>query len=759
VKIKMKFNFKKIAPIFAGAILLGSTIGFAGTVAATAYPADFGGSVVVIGAAGTADAAAADLIANDVAALTTGVSASVSSGWLASKSGEDLNYGESISSIDSSIGDEDLSVLADGTYKETKGDTDNDVDYEQTLDFVANGEKVVFAKDDTQDNEPTATYLKLLKGTNAYTYTLEFTDDVKYTNDTKEDFELSKLKILGTEWTITDATTVASAIDKLTMMGGAATSTLKSGSKASMVVGGVSYSVEAIVFTDKAEFTINGETLTIDAGSTDELADGTVIGVTEVSTSAKEATPDTVTFYLGARKLVLEDGEAVELNGEDIDGSLVDITSTANKLAAISISYAPDEDDVFIGVGKSWTDPVFGAIKLVFASIDKTTEKIEVTTTADDGKLKVTDIAGNDLEIPFVDNDTGVFIGDDSVDNAVVADGTQISGNLVNEGATCTGITDIEDCEGLMFIAVDSGGEARIIEVKNFDVSNGQIDFYDETKGSDIKDVDYVNGTQVLDLNFIDANVTINETQKKITFNDINKYTGSGSVAGGFQTELEGGILIDQVGQAVLVKIYQENGSAIAQFNMTIDSDGDMVVKNIDATMLDVTEGSDTQVGLDVTNWGAILTWDSEDMNDLTIEYPEEKVVANVYVSPVSAVVSGGGVATVVKDSDVDLATTASNLIVVGGSAVNNIAAKLVKVTYPTYGDAWASATGVGADMAIIKLFSGATDGLPTGKVALLVAGYETKDTLAAAKYLIANKAIDKKLNTAVATSVTATAL
>ena len=749
----MKFNFKKIAPICAGAILLGSTIGFAGALAQdVSYPTDFENAVVVIGAAGAADMSAANVIANDIAKLTTGVETSVSSGWLATKAGEDLNYGDSIADIDTSLSSDDISdMLADGVYKETKGDTDNDVDYEQTLEFTDGTDTVVFEKDDTVDNEPTATYLKLDKGEIAFNYNLKFTDDVVFTNDTADDFELSKLKILGTEWTITSATeTAASALDSLTMMGGAATSTLKSGEKTDLVIDGKTYSIETTVYTDKASFTINGESLTIDSGSTDELADGTVVGVTEVSTSTKEATPDTVTFYLGARKLVLEDGEEVELNGESIDGSNVEITSLANELQEIDISYAPDEDDVFVGVGKSWIDPVFGNVKLVFASLDKTTEKIEVTTSADDGKLKVTDTAGNVLEIPIVDNDTGVYVGDDILADAIVSTG----GNLVvADGTTCisTGTT-AEGCESLMFLAVDSGGEARIIEIKNFDLSNMEIDFYDNTKGKAIDNVDYINGTTnpLLDLGFMEVNITVTNSSggndggvmKRVNLNDINTYAGTGSVAGAFQTSLEGSLKIAQSGLAVKADLYDSDGNAITYFNFTMDSDGDMQVKNLNATMTAIEEDSDTQVGIDPAKWGAILTWDSEDMNDLTIEYPEEKVIANVYVAPVSAIVSGGGIATVVKDSEIGDLKSTKDLIVVGGSAVNKIAAELLKVASGTYGTdpAWIAATGVGPDMAIIKLFSGADKDFGTGNVALLVAGYEAKDTQAAAKALTTDK-------------------
>ena len=107
--------------------------------------------------------------------------------------------------------------------------------------------------------------------------------------------------------------------------------------------------------------------------------------------------------------------------------------------------------------------------------------------------------------------------------------------------------------------------------------------------------------------------------------------------------------------------------------------------------------------------------------------------MANVYVSPVSAIVSGAGMVPVVKDSELGSYKTSKNLVVVGGPAINSVAAELMGLTFPAYG----AASGWTADQAVLTLYEGK---LTPGKVALLVAGYEAKDTAAAAKALIAEK-------------------
>jgi len=81
-----------------------------------------------------------------------------------------------------------------------------------------------------------------------------------------------------------------------------------------------------------------------------------------------------------------------------------------------------------------------------------------------------------------------------------------------------------------------------------------------------------------------------------------------------------------------------------------------------------------------------------------------------------------------VKDADV--ATVAGkNLIVVGGSAVNTVAAELLGGAYREA--AFTSATGVGAGEFLIQSFDRA------GETALLVAGYAAADTEKAVTYLL----------------------
>ncbi len=159
---------------------------------------------------------------------------------------------------------------------------------------------------------------------------------------------------------------------------------------------------------------------------------------------------------------------------------------------------------------------------------------------------------------------------------------------------------------------------------------------------------------------------------------------------------------------------------------------------NSDATASDYTYASDSKKAKGADLWGSIIFSDTgdSDQKKVTISYPDEQVYAQIYVSAKDAIVSAGGATSIVpiKDSEVD-STTTKNLIVVGGSCINTVAAKLLTGnTAQLCGADFTAKTGVGAGEFLIETF-----GSPyaADKVATLVAGYEAADTTNAAKALV----------------------
>ncbi|MEK6827405.1 MAG: hypothetical protein AABX99_02895, partial [Nanoarchaeota archaeon] len=162
--------------------------------------------------------------------------------------------------------------------------------------------------------------------------------------------------------------------------------------------------------------------------------------------------------------------------------------------------------------------------------------------------------------------------------------------------------------------------------------------------------------------------------------------------------------------------------------------------------------------------WGAIATTDTSDSHHTvgTISYPDEQVYANLYLGSATSSVSGGAVGTaatqlgdvLVKDSEVS-SVSAKNLIVVGGSCINSVAASLLGGSACSAD--FTTKTSVGTGQFLIQSIASSYS---TGKVALVVAGYEAADTANAEKYLttqVVDTTVGKKYIGTTATTATLT--
>jgi len=174
-------------------------------------------------------------------------------------------------------------------------------------------------------------------------------------------------------------------------------------------------------------------------------------------------------------------------------------------------------------------------------------------------------------------------------------------------------------------------------------------------------------------------------------------------------------------------------------------------VNDVERTWMDdqlwdsITMASQNTIDKEVDLWGTMVSTDrgASSAKKVTISYPDEQVYALVSIgAPGSSVGVVGGSSgaqlgeVLAMDSEVS-SVSSKNLIVVGGSCINSVAANLVGQAY--CGSAWTTATGVGSGQFLIQSFA---DKYTAGKIALLVAGYEAADTINAATYL-RTKAVD----------------
>jgi len=155
---------------------------------------------------------------------------------------------------------------------------------------------------------------------------------------------------------------------------------------------------------------------------------------------------------------------------------------------------------------------------------------------------------------------------------------------------------------------------------------------------------------------------------------------------------------------------------------------------------------TDTYMKKAVDKYGAIvIKEDRTNSNGVaTINFPSSQMYFDVVFSAIGTSISGGTAGSVggqignvvVKDTEVS-SVSSKNLIVIGGSCINSVAANLLGGA--ACGTGFTDKTGVGSGQFLIQSVASTYS---SGKVALVVAGYEADDTVNAATYLM-NKGVD----------------
>jgi hypothetical protein len=438
----MKFNFRKVSALGAGLLMATMTAGIA---AASAYPAPFieGGSANVAIVYGTGagvsvlDAVEAGNIQSNLQSkmgTSVGTTSSVSGEAKSLASGTSLLYLlDDLAENVATITKDDLpTVLADGDFVDNDGGSWK---YTQTIAMgTSETNRLSFGNSDNDIDDPTVMLEMATAATSPmYTWTLDFS---KATNLNATISEGEELSIFGKTYTVGTATDG----DTIVLLGGSSAQKVYVGETVTMDVNDISYDVSldglSSATTTQASITVNGESKTFTQGQTKTY----VFGDAEIEVYAKTVfrTGDDgsghVEIELGADKLTLEDGNAVQYGSDntDIDQTVVALTGTANNVVGsitkITIAVAAEDSDAnHILVGDSFTDPVFGTLKLELNSVgngptfeaeDDTgrtrldlvsggSRELQVTMTDDSGVTKTIPFAYNkimqdDSNNPFI---------------------------------------------------------------------------------------------------------------------------------------------------------------------------------------------------------------------------------------------------------------------------------------------------------------------------------------------------------------------
>jgi hypothetical protein len=776
----MKFSFKKILTVAATAVMLG------GTVAAAAYPMPFvtdgsaTGAVVVGANAATQDwAAAVDLQQNLNSQVTSSAgSTSVTGGdnVQLQRSTDKFNLMNNMSTFYSKIDESELgTVLAKGVYT---NDAHDDFDYTQEIILGADLQLSHFLNSDFNDDKPIIGF-DLNSDDLILNYTLKFTpDDAQGTDATWTGITGSYLPILGKQYFVLTMTNTTTTNHKITLLDSAISGSLGEEESISLDVDGTPYDVSVdYIDSDSVMLNINGEiTDALTAAQTQKLGDGSYVGVKEVSSQGYAGGVSNVKFSIGSGKLVLENTKEVEINNEKLSATKYAVENSDETLeheitSFISAAVSTDldsivlqwkiKDDTWIAPGTDLSMPGFESIKLSMGGFN--TDKAEVTnlkgdsntfsikTQVTDGELDLdlfylnsssTGIAGlgKDATHKLVTSDvtgttsTPVIINlDESLNNYFVV--TWISGDDSETYAYKLGEVDEDNNNATVLTSITGGSDITIDQEGQYE-TEGNVKFM-----LDFAEEEFPSGSK--------ANVTLNLTAAS----SGNVYSNRIVTAEGLEMSLPTlqnttatgnyNISINATNEPTSwTQMFDEENkdetiSGGPQFNATYafsGTDGLEISALVGVTVRETESNSDLWEGYVSSGTSDLATMVLHDkptsgLNELDITYHGTEAYADVFITESSAVVSAGNgdgeSVIVVKDNEVS-SVADKNLVVIGGSCINTVAAKILGSDSPVCGEDFSALTNVGANQFLIKVV---TSPYNADNIAMLVAGYEAADT------------------------------
>jgi len=777
------FNFKKVSAILTSAVMLGATMGFA---AAASYPTPFvvSGTADVAVVYGTnalpSDQVAGISIKDDLATYVTGTGTTTSGGDSVqlTRSSEKLNIGDGIATVwGTALTDNNLKeLLKDGTYSNSDNDEYN---YIQKIDLANLSFDVFSDSDYLNDNDrPPTLGFHISSNTNILNYTIDFSTDPQSAHGTDlTDFESTDITILGKDYFILDFKNNTPAI---TLLDSAVKATLGEGESTTLTVDGTDYkvSLDVVSSTPKAKFTVNGETTNLLAdGGTQTIGDA-YLGVKTIVSQDYAGGKKTAEFSIGKGKLELTNSSDIKLNENTIEDlyAYISLSTSGSKRTwqKLVIKWT-NEEEKFLTPEQDLLMPGFEAVKLTMG--DTTIPLTETTTVDYSGdeviELKTT-IKDGDVTIPILYAPTAVgsnftYIGKASDEKLATSNLTELYFNATNnaDDGFVLSWADARDSESYYLKAtvrraVDGTTYTNYTTIIN-KITNEELCKDLDPDSNPTCDI----GNIVLTINDVGYSVggekTVNMSYSNSGGSFHKLYTKEGLLiylpyevfVNTTDTTTKGAILINDTD----IGMYSagHHGSQFTLWFGEEDKNGDLDKKAFNVTL--TSSGSTTNrvtvsaVQGDGTNYETIrsskiwrsyveselatmIDWDktSSDQYSASIEYHGDEVYANLFVTAPSVTVGGEGSIgeIVILDSETS-GMTNKNLIVVGGSCVNAVAANLVGGAYCT--TEWESATGVGAGKYLIESYD---NPYASGdEIALLVAGYNAADTTNAQKALI----------------------
>ncbi len=755
----MKFNIRRITSVIASAAMLLSTIGIA---AAASYPSPFvkngvADAAVVYGStAAPSDKAAAIDVKDKLNALVTTTPSTTpasSSGtedtYELAKSSTKFQLGRGILDVVSStVSEDDLpTLLADGTFT----DDDNDeFDYVQKLE-LSNQTFTMFEDSDYKADTP-ALGMRIGSGTRIMNYSLEFSDTPEWA-----DLPTSDLRIMGKDYYVLSRTTNTT----LNLLDSAESTILSEGEEATLTVGGKVYTTSiAYIGTDSVKLIINGETTkSLAETETAKLADGAYVGIKEVLYNSKDTGISKVEFSIGKGKLKLTTGAEVELNENTISGLSAEITTsgssstiTDGKLSKIKLIWDADEDS-FAAEGSEIIIPGFENIKLSYSGA--VFPKTEVVETSYDGSNSV---ILNDFPLKDSTEDINILFWNGTTYTAI---GKEAASKFLRTSNTTTLTFDKDTDEEFVSSWTDgSDSESYIVKADNFKIDNNinkTTIYYRKdgvwTEKKEVQAADTVSlGNVDLTVGQIDKvgkAVTLTAGSTRVAFNTLYSNEGlkvylpwncaiAGNCAGTGAINLSEG----STTFGLVFKEEDKNENKGAGSSITLTLAGNAATTK-EVTVSGIIGGSATSTEIESTDvyrnfiYSPLATeilWDKGgDQYSVKLNYHGEESYGQFFIASKAAVIQPGTGEQILAVMDTEVGSVSTkNLFVVGGSCINTVAAKILGSTTPLCEAAWTAKTSAGAGKYIIKVVASPYATADSGKIAMLVAGYNAADTTTA---------------------------
>ncbi|HIP66519.1 MAG TPA: hypothetical protein EYH09_00105 [Candidatus Nanopusillus sp.] len=665
-------------------------------------------------------------------------------------------------------------VFGSKTFEDSKGNK-----YDYILKLYPNSNTVIKYKDkpDTDADDPVV----MLDAGNNHVYRLvvSFTKPLSGTN-VANNVKAQEIELFGKKYYIDTITN-----NKWILREAAKVATLKPGETTDFegkiiklidvveesIGGGKVYAAVVDVDGERKKIT---ESLSEKVGGVDIFIKDAYVSTTQEGVAYAE-------LVIGGRKIELVQNSNAKVEDKELDN--VYVTQANLNGLELQVKFASDSNKNYLEAGKEFVDPLFGTFKLVFAPVDLKAGKSEVKLEPDSStvwKLTVTDFRGYTKTISVLEakdqNDDRQL--DDATDYVGLY--SKIKGTIYGDSGDGTNGPTLTSGE-YVAIVDNQTKESYLLRLES--IQTDKVVFKDVFADKSIE-VPLSITTGTLDIGAKTYTFTANKTAGTITFNLGNNTDFS-------TTQVE---FFTKDAQKIEIKTGGVAGSSEIPATIKIYENDDNTDTNADITLQLVVDENDKRVELDTTNpvttadaeatsytekvgdydykvlgqYGAYIEYNTKDQGYVKIYLPKEQVWYDIKLAPTEAEViketkevslgdeiEGWKVADIIGlpepvskvivhpligiailDDEVQIGDR--YLIAVGGPAVNRITAEFLGLDYPTSGERLKELRILEENKAIIRV---AEKG---GKVAVLVFGWEARDTRRAtrefAQYLLYDK-------------------